>query len=139
MKRIRQIYERAGFRVISHGYRGYWWRDHDREFLIRQLAELRRHKRVGSNRVCSAVWYGLLAGCDAAVYGDPMLLENDYPLFGGEPRIRRQWSDLYGYQTDTAHCRSLARAELGADELALPEELSIYLGWSKTVEGSING
>lgn len=54
-RRIRRLYEKAGFRVICHGYRGYWWRDHDREFLFRQLNELRRHRRVASNRLCSAI------------------------------------------------------------------------------------
>ena len=24
------MYEKAGFRVICHGYRGFWWRDHNR-------------------------------------------------------------------------------------------------------------
>jgi len=128
-RRIRSIYEKAGFRVICHGYRGFWWRDHDRDFLSRQLAELRRHRRVVSNRLCSAVWYGLLAGCEGAVYGDPMILDKDDRTFGGEPRLRRQWSELYGYQTDTATCQELARRELGADVLAGPAELRAHLGW----------
>jgi hypothetical protein len=126
---IRRLYEKAGFRVICHGYRGFWWRDHDREFLVRQLGELRRHKRVVSNRLCSAIWYGLLAGCQAAVYGDPMVLEDGDPTFGGEPRLHRQWPEVYGHDPDTAEGYKSARAELGADELAGPEELRALLGW----------
>jgi hypothetical protein len=129
VKAIRRLYEKAGFRVICHGYRGFWWRDHDREFLVRQLAELRRHRRVVSNRLCSAIWYGLLAGCQGAVYGDPMVLDNADPTFGGEPRLRRQWPEVYGYDPDESAARQIARAELGADELAAPEELRTLLGW----------
>ncbi len=129
MRSVRRIYEKAGFRVVCHGYRGFWWRDHNREFLVNQLAELRRHRRVVSNRLCSAVWYGLLAGREAAVYGDPMVLENSDTTFGGEPRLRRQWPELYGHRTDFATCHALAREQLGADELATPDELRMYLGW----------
>jgi hypothetical protein len=129
VRAIRKLYETAGFRVICHGYRGFWWRDHDREFLVRQLTELRRHRRVVSNRLCSAIWYGLLAGCQGAVYGDPMVLENADPTFGGEPRLRRQWPEVYGHDPDQAAGYQIARAELGADELAGPEELRTLLGW----------
>jgi hypothetical protein len=128
-KPVRQAYQKAGFRVISHGYRGFWWRDHDRDFLVRQLTELRRHRRVVSNRLCSAIWYGLLAGCEVAVYGDPMTLENDDGTFGGEPRLHRQWPEVYGYRTDTAACLDLARRELGADALMEPGDLRMHLGW----------
>ncbi|GAB7042058.1 MULTISPECIES: hypothetical protein [Catenuloplanes] len=131
---VRRLYERAGFRVICHGYRGFWWRDHDREFLVRQLGELRRHRRVVSNRLCSAIWYGLLTGADAAVYGDPMVLEDGDMTFGGEPRLRRQWPEVYGYATDRETCRALARRELGADNLARPAELRSMLGWSAPLE-----
>ncbi|MCO8272495.1 hypothetical protein M1L60_18020 [Actinoplanes sp. TRM 88003] len=129
VKAIRRLYEKAGFRVICHGYRGFWWRDHDRDFLVRQLAELRRHKRVVSNRLCSAIWYGLLAGAQGAVYGDPMVLENADPTFGGEPRLRRQWPEVYGYDPDPIAARKVAEVELGADILCTPEELRTHLGW----------
>jgi len=135
-RRIRRTYEKAGFRVICHGYRGFWWRDHDRDFLVRQLAELRRHERVVSNRLCTAVFYGLLAGCDAAVYGDPMILENADQGFGGEIRLHAQWPELYGYETDRATCHQLARYELGADVVASPEELRQHLGWQAPLEGA---
>jgi hypothetical protein len=129
VKAIRRLYENAGFRVICHGYRGFWWRDHDREFLVRQLAELRRHRRVVSNRLCSAIWYGLLAGCQSAVYGDPMVLDNADLTFGGEPRLRRQWPEVYGHDPDPVVGRQVAEVELGADMLANPTELRVLLGW----------
>jgi hypothetical protein len=135
MRPVRRLYEQAGFRVICNGYRGFWWRDTDREFLVRQLAELRKHRRVVSNRLCSAVWYGALANREVAVYGDPMVLDNADPMFGGEPRLRRQWPEVYGVQTDFAACHQLARQQLGADELAEPNELRIYLGWPTAATG----
>jgi hypothetical protein len=129
IRSVRRLYEKAGFRVICHGYRSFWWRDLDRDFLSRQLAELRRHRRVVSNRLCSAIWYGLLAGCQAAVYGDPMVLGHADLTFGGEPRLHRQWPEVYGYDPDPIAGREVARAELGADVLARPEELRAHLGW----------
>jgi hypothetical protein len=134
LKAVRRLYEKAGFRVICHGYRGFWWRDHNRDFLVGQLSELRKHRRVVSNRLCSAIWYGLLACREAAVYGDPMVLENADPMFGGEPRLRRQWPEVYGYETDYATCYALAREQLGADELATPDELRVLLGWPAATE-----
>jgi hypothetical protein len=128
-KRLRQRYERAGFRVICHGYRGGWWKDLDPGFLVRQLAEQRRHKRVASNRLCSAIFYGTLAGCEPAVYGDPMQLRGEKSAFGGQDRIVRQWGFLHGEQIDVPRARQAAIDELGADRLLGPVELSRLLRW----------
>lgn len=128
-RRIRRLYERAGFRIVCHGYRGHWWNDTDTRFLYKQLAELRRHKRVASNRVSSALWYGILAGCEPAVYGDPMVLDGEDPTFGGVARIRRQWPELHGTSVDVAVAREMARDELGADYLAAPAELREIFKW----------
>jgi hypothetical protein len=128
-KHVRQRYERAGFRVICHGYRGGWWKDLDPGFLYRQLAELRKHARVASNRLCSAVFYGALAGCEPAVYGDPMQLEREKSAFGGQPRILREWAGLHGAHVDPEAAHRLAIDELGADRLLSPAELRRLLGW----------
>ncbi|MBB5872756.1 hypothetical protein F4553_006190 [Allocatelliglobosispora scoriae] len=125
----RKRYERAGFRVICHGFRGGWWENLEPRFLYRQLEEQRKHLRVASNRLSSAVIYGALAGCEPAVYGDPMLLERENPTFGGQPRIRRQWPELHGAQVDPVVAREIAVAELGADRLLPPAELRHVLGW----------
>ncbi|MGW0506344.1 hypothetical protein [Micromonospora sp. NPDC003241] len=127
--RVRRYYERAGFRVVCHGYRGGRWTDLDPQFLVRQLAELRRHRRVASNRLCSAIFYGVLAGCEPAVYGDPMHLAGETPVWGGQPRIRRQWADLHGPRVDVTVARALADAELGADRLLTPAELRHLFRW----------
>jgi hypothetical protein len=126
---VRKIYERAGFRVISHGYRGHWWRNTDTQFLHKQMVELRRHKRVASNRLSSAIFYGTYVGCDAAVYGDPMVLQNEDMTYGGQARIRRQWPEMHGHQTDRAVVGEIARAELGRDFMCSPAELRQILGW----------
>ncbi|HEX5201977.1 MAG TPA: hypothetical protein VFW27_18775 [Actinoplanes sp.] len=131
--RIRAEYEKAG-RVVCHGYRGRHWLDTDTRFLHKQLAELRRHRRVASNRLSSAIFYGVAAGCVPAVYGDPMRLENeDRPT---AERIRRQWPELHGKHPDPATARPVAMAELGDGYLASPAELSVMLGWSATPPGA---
>jgi hypothetical protein len=130
---VRQRYADAGFRVICHGYRGGRWEDLDPHFLDRQLAELRRHRRVASNRLCSAVFYGALAGCEPAVYGDPMVLDGENMSNGGQPRVRRQWAELHGAKVDVDAARATAVAELGADRLLSPAELRRILGWPEPV------
>jgi hypothetical protein len=126
--RIRRSYEAAG-RVICHGYRGLQWRDTDTRFLYNQLAELRRHRRVASNRLSSAVFYGAAVGCEPAVYGDPMRLAGEEPA--NAARIRRQWSELHGTDPDPVAAAGIARAELGLDSLAEPAELRAMLGWTR--------
>jgi hypothetical protein len=138
IRRIRRMYERAGFRVISHGYRGHWWRDTDPFFLDKQLAELRRHRRVASNRLSSAVFYGIAAGCAPAVYGDPMVLANEDPTFGGVARIRRQWPQLHGPEIDQRLADEFGRAELGLDHMCAPAELRELLGWPNPREERVD-
>lgn len=131
---VRRFYERAGFRVICHGYRGHWWKDTDPEFLVRQLAELRRHKRVASNRLSSAIFYGAYVGCEPAVYGDPMVLTDEDMTYGGQARIRRQWPELHGTAVDPVAAARVASDELGADHLCAPAELRELLGWADPME-----
>lgn len=128
-RRIRRVYERAGFRIVCHGYRGHWWQNTDERFLYNQLAELRRHRRVASNRVSSALLYGVLAGCEPAVYGDPMVLQGEDPTFGGVARIRRQWPELHGAHVDRDIAEEITRAELGVEHRWGPGELRELFGW----------
>ena len=128
--RIRRTYEQAG-RVICHGYRGLRWRDTDPEFLTRQLAELRRHRRVASNRLSSAVFYGAAVGCEPAVYGNPMQLAGEVRVLA--ERIRREWPELHGTHPDPATATATALAELGAGQLASPAELRAVLGWQRAL------
>jgi len=124
--RVRAEYEKAG-RVICHGYRGFQWQDTDTRFLHNQLDELRRHRRVASNRLSSAVFYGVAAGCEPAVYGDPMHLAKEHGPTA--ERIRRQWPELHGTRPDPVDAHASAMYELGAGYLASPAELRATLGW----------
>jgi hypothetical protein len=127
---LRSLYRRAGFRVICHGYRGYWWRDTDPGFLPRQLAELRRHRRVASNRPGSALLYGASVGCEVGVYGDPMVFSvEDFSTTGGFARIRREWPELDGPRVEPSVAGRIAHEELGLGALAHPVELNELLGW----------
>lgn len=127
---VRQFYEDAGFRVICHGHRGTLWQGTDRFFLHKQLAELRRHKKVASNRLSSAVLYGALTGMDAGVYGDPMDFPEVSDGFDGEPLFKAWWPYMFGELVDREAAEALARLELGADLLLPPEELMHILGWT---------
>ncbi|MEV4344277.1 hypothetical protein AB0J83_07355 [Actinoplanes sp. NPDC049596] len=127
---VRASYEQYG-RVVCHGYRGRQYVGTDRHFLDKQLTELRRHKRVASNRLSSAIFHGVAAGCEPAVYGDPMHLDKeDLPM---AERIRREWPELHGKRLDLSAARPSALSELGDGYLASPAELRAILGWSAKV------
>jgi hypothetical protein len=129
-KDIRKRYESSGFRVICHGDRGSRWDRSGRDFLHRQLAELRRHRRVASNRLTTAVLYGASVGCEVAVYGDPMTLEQERPEYGGTARRLRMWPELHGPRVDSGTAREVAAYELGFEHLAGPAEVSELFGWT---------
>ena len=128
---IRGLYENAGFRVITHGHRGSQWQGTDRFFLFRQLAELRRHRRVASNRLSTAVFYGIAAGCEPAVYGDPMEFVGVKAGFDGAGLLESTFPELFGERPDPDRAREIAARELGMDWIAGPEELTYRLGWQE--------
>ncbi|MFW5469386.1 hypothetical protein ACOCJ4_05000 [Knoellia sp. CPCC 206435] len=128
--KVRREYEDAGVRVITHGQRGYLWKDTDVAFLYRQLDEMRRHKRVVSNRMSSAVLYAAAAGIEAGVYGDPMALESDHAILGGVGKPRRMWPDMHQVSIPADLARAVADEELGADEILHPEEVIEAFGWT---------
>ena len=127
---IRQVYERAGFRVITHGYRGLHWLGTDSDFLLKQLREVRKHRRVASNRLSSAVLYGASLGLQPGVYGDPMLLENEHPSFGGQARIKRMWPEMNQPYVPLDQAREFTDTELGVEHLAGPAEIRELFRWT---------
>ena len=135
---IRGLYEDAGFRVITHGHRGRMWQGTDRFFLFRQLGELRRHRRVASNRLTTAVLYGVAAGCEPAVYGDPMEFVGARAGFDGTGLLEATLPDLFGKRIDLELARATTRTELGADFVMSPEELRYVLGWQEPWLASSN-
>jgi len=128
---IRRLYEEAGFRVICHGQRGAKRQGGTPDFLERQLAELRRHRRVASNRLSTAIFYGVAAGCEPAVYGDPMIFEGAAAGFDGEGLFRAWYPFMFGESLDLAAARELTDDELGVAHLAPPQELAMILGWNR--------
>ncbi|HEX2356092.1 MAG TPA: hypothetical protein VHI50_06490 [Micromonosporaceae bacterium] len=129
---IRKQYEKAGFDVVCFGRRGWAYEGTDRDFLYRQLAAFRRHKRVASNRLSSAVFYGVAAGCEPAVYGDAMELAGENPLFGGPQRIARLWPEMLGKDIDLAAARETTDVELGRAWLVPPDEMRLLFDWQET-------
>lgn len=126
---VRRFYEDAGFEVVCFGKRGWAYEGTDRQFLYKQLAALRKHKRVAANRLSTAVFYGIAAGCQPAVYGDPMELEGDNPLFGGQARLARLWPELLGKDIDLATAREITDVELGREWVVPPAELRMLFDW----------
>jgi hypothetical protein len=131
---IRDAYEDAGCRVICHGRRGLYRKGTDPEFLYRQHTELIAHRRVVSNRLTTAILYGASVGCEAGVYGDPMIYVETQAGLGRvrdwDEYVRRQYPELHGVQTDAQATREIATRELGLDRLACPEELRQLFGWT---------
>lgn len=120
---IRRAYLDAGFDVVSFGKRGFSYEGTDRRFLYKQLEALRRHRRVAANRLSTAMFYGAAVGCDVAVYGDPMTMQGEDPLFGGNARVQRLWPELHGKDIDQVAARGIVDDELGRDWMVPAPEL----------------
>lgn len=128
--KVRAHYQDAGFRVICHGRRGAQWKGTDRFFLFRQLTEMRRHARVASNRLSTAVMYGAAVGCEPAVYGDPMEFVGVKAGFNGDGLLEALYPQFFGaHVADVAAAQHIARREIGMDRLLGPAELRYVLGW----------
>lgn len=135
-KEIRKAYERMGVRVITHGMRGYMYKDTDHWFLDKQLAEVQQHSRAISNRMGSALLYAASLGLDIGVYGDPMTLEGDHAVLGGIEKQRRLWPEAHQAFIPEDYARRLANEELGTQELLSPAELRRLFGWTALVQQS---
>lgn len=133
-KEVRRRYEDAGFRVITLGKRGTFYQGGTSNFLERQLVELRRHERVASNRLSTAIFYGIAAGLDPAVYGDPMDIPGIKQGFDGTHLLEKTFPELHGEHLDLDLARQVADEELGRDFLMTPEELGLVLGWGEEME-----
>lgn len=128
---IRRYYEEAGFDVICFGRRGWNYEGTDRQFLYKQLEALRKHKRVAANRLSTAILFGISAGCQPAVYGDPMQLDGENPLFGGTARIDRLWPELIGKDIDVKVAREITDQELGRPWMMPPAEMRMLFDWNE--------
>ena len=130
---IRTLYEDAGYEVVCFGRRGWNYEDTDRRFLYKQLAALRKHERVASNRLSTAIFHGVAAGCRPAVYGDPMRMDGENPLFGGDARIARLWPEMIGKDIDVRTARAITDYELGRPWLVPSDEMKMLFDWRDLV------
>ena len=128
---IRAVYEEAGCRVITHGQRGFAYQGTDAKFLRKQYAELVAHERVVSNRLSSAILYGASVGCEVGVYGDPMVLHGEDPVYGGVERQQRNWPELHQEQVPRDAVEPLAEAELGVRHVRRPAEIIDLFSWTR--------
>lgn len=126
---VRRAYEGQGFRVITHGQRGHMWQRIEPRFLHSQLAEVRAHRRVVSNRLGSALLYGASVGAQIGVYGDPMVLANDHAVLGGMEKQLRLFPDLHQERVPQETAHAVAVDELGLDCLLSPAEVRFAFGW----------
>ncbi|MBW9209512.1 hypothetical protein KV100_07575 [Mumia sp. zg.B21] len=131
---IRDVYERAGFHVISHGRRGRDREGTDPEFMYRQLVELRRHRRVASNRVSTAIMYGASVDCEVGIYGDPMSFNAGMSVAERKDHVLRLLPEMHGLAVAPAVSRAVSRYELSMDRLASPAELRELFGWRGAYE-----
>jgi hypothetical protein len=120
---VRKQYLDAGFEIVSFGRRGFSYEGTDPRFLHKQRSALLRHKRVAANRLSTAIFYGIQAGCEAAVYGDPMAMGGEDPMFGGVSRVMRLWPELHGKDIDQQTAREITAYELGEPWVMPPHEL----------------
>lgn len=126
---IRKAYEDKGFRVVSFGRRGSMYAGGSADFIDRQLTELLAHRRVVSNRLGSALFYGAALGRQVGIYGDPMVLSNDHAVLGGMQRQQRLFPDWAGEAVPEQIALREARRELGVDRTLTPADLRHTLGW----------
>jgi hypothetical protein len=116
---VRAAYQEAGFTVVCRG--GAEPVDYDRLGggpLTDLLVALRRHLRVASDRLTTAVFYGIAAGCAPAVYG-------------GDTSV--QCPELAGAEIDPVVARQIADSELGRPWLVPPAELRRLFDWRERV------
>ena len=120
----RRAYEERGWRVVTHGDR------FDPGFLGRQWNEIARHRRVATNRVATALWYGAYLDRHVEVFG-PVAGSRGPDEQAAFDRVQRsRWPELFegGLAPGAAH--EVAAAELGAEHRLDPDELAAALGWT---------
>jgi hypothetical protein len=121
---IRETYAKTGARVVCHGRR------YDPSFLLRQLDELTRHRRLVTNRTSTALWYGAVLGMEVEVYGPLMGLRRVAEGVEFDREQRRRLPALFEGPLTGARGKALADHELGSSQVLTPEALRQVLGWT---------
>ena len=134
---IRRSYEEPGSGSSATGTGATVRKPGDGEFLDRQLAELRRHRRVASNRLSTALLYGASAGCEHRRVRRPeMTIEDEPAIYGGNARIRRLWPEMHQEFVPADEARAFAAGELGLGHVVSPAELAEICGWTEYAGGA---
>lgn len=84
---------------------------------------------MASNRLSTAIFHGIAAGCEPAVYGDPMELVGARAGFNGKSLLVATYPELHGEHTDVDVAREIGHRELGQDFVMEPAELTEAAGW----------
>lgn len=124
----RAVYEGIGARVITLG-RGASGAAGQTSFLTRQLEEFRKHDRLVSNRLSTAIFYGAAAGLEVGVYGTAMTLEKQVPYY--ESDIPGRWPDMHGETIDAGVAEATVQEQLGVDHVLDPAALRELMGWTR--------
>lgn len=122
---VRRSYEEAGFRVVCHGRR------EDPGFLNRQQRELLRHGTVATNRLGTALWYGMSSGLRGEVFGTVFGQWDADEGSRYDAMQRRRHPELFKGDLTTAEGAAVAAAELGSEHLRSPAELREILGFDR--------
>lgn len=124
-QQTRAAYKRRGLRVVCHGHR------HDPRFLRRQLRELRSHRRLVTNRISTALWYGAYLGMEVELYGPQMgFAASADEIADAYAAERLLWPELFEGPVPSDRAGRLGARELGADYVRHPAELRELLGWT---------
>lgn len=123
---IRGLFAERGFEVITNGRR-----DGNPTFLHGQRESILDHATVTSNRVCTATFYALSAGCPFFLYGPSMGLSQTHDPSGEEFAAwqAREFPELLFERFGEVCHRELGLRELGASLVRSPEELRRVLCW----------
>lgn len=122
---IRRVYEATDIELICHGDRL------DPAFLRRQMAALRSHERVVTNRVSTALFYAAALGKEVEVYGPAFGVNRHEEGWEFGAFQRAEWPELFdGNGLRGADARLLGLEELGGRFVRAPQELVEILGWS---------
>ncbi len=127
---IRKVYADAGFRVITHGYRGLHWRKTDPDFLLKQLEELRCHPASPPTGSAPPSCTAPRSACSPACTATRWCWRTSTP-----PSVGRRGSSASGPNWTSRSCRlevakEFTDTELGVDHVVCPAEIRELFRWN---------
>jgi hypothetical protein len=86
---------------------------------------------MASNRLSTASFYAASVGCETGVYGDPMILDDNHPVYGSLARIEALWPEMHARSVPAEIGAATAYRELGQGHVVGPAELAEICGWAR--------